>query len=55
MLQQVPNGWQSGPDARVITDRAILQRHVEVHPNQHAFAGDINVLNRFLAHVTSPS
>src|SRR5262245_27582504 len=51
MLEQVLDGWQRGSYARVVTDLSLLQWNVEVHTDQHAFAGDVQRANRFLIHV----
>src|SRR5581483_11575520 len=48
VLDDVANRRQRRADARVVADRAVLQRHVEVDAHEHALAGDVEVANRKL-------
>jgi len=39
-----------GPDPRIIGDLAALERDVEVHPHQHPFALDVDIVDSELFH-----
>jgi hypothetical protein len=43
---QRPDGGQGRADARVVGDRAVLQRHVEVDAQQDALAFDVELVER---------
>ena len=49
-LEQVLDGRQRGPDAGVVGDLAVLDRDVEVDPDQDALARGIDVADRLLVH-----
>jgi len=43
--QELERG-QRGPDPRVVRNLSILERHVEIRANEHAFAGNFRVADR---------
>ena len=45
-LKQQLERRQSGTDARVVGDPPVLERDVQVGPDQDAFAGDVGVAHR---------
>ena len=45
-LEQQPERRQRRADPRVVGDATVLERHVQVGPDQHALAGDVGVANR---------
>ena len=49
-LEQGVDGRDRGPDPGVVGHPAVGQRHVEVHPDEDAFAGDVRVADRELVH-----
>ena len=48
--QRVLDGGDGLADARVVGDRAVFERHVEVDADEHTFAGEIEVADRKLGH-----
>src|SRR5215210_8764632 len=42
------DGRHGPPDARVIRNLAVLHRHVEIYPDQHALVPNIQILHAFL-------
>ena len=51
VLQRVLDRRQRRADPRVVPDRAVLDRHVEVHADQHAPPLEVEILDRlFLCH-----
>ncbi len=48
--QQGDDGRDRGPDARVVGDLAVGERHVEVDADEDAFAGDVDVADGELVH-----
>jgi len=50
LLQQVDQRGQTGADARVIGDLAIVQRDVEIGAQEHALSRDVDIANRLLVH-----
>jgi hypothetical protein len=40
-IQQLPKRRQRGPDPGVVGDVAVLQRHVEVDPDEHPLARQV--------------
>jgi len=48
LLERVGDRRQRRLDARVVADRAILDRHVEVDPDENAFSPELEVLDRKL-------
>ncbi len=51
LLPQVLDGREGRPDAGVVGDLPVLQRHVEVDADQDALAGHVHVADRLLGHV----
>src|SRR5207245_11344593 len=50
-LDQVLDGGERLPDPGIVDDAAVLDRDVEIDPDQHALARDVDVANRgFLEH-----
>jgi hypothetical protein len=45
-LAQLLDGGQGGADASVVGHPAIVERHVEVHPDEHALVCDVEVVQR---------
>src|SRR5205807_10358151 len=48
------DGGQCRPDAPVVHDLSITDRDVEVLAQQHAFPGDVDVVDPDLAHALQP-
>ena len=45
-LEQQLRAWAASADPRVVGDRAVLERHVQVRADEHALAGDVGVPDR---------
>ncbi len=54
LVERVVNGRQRRGDARVVGDRAVLDRHVEVDADEDALAAEIEVLDRVFRHRRYP-
>ena len=50
LLERVLDRRQRGPDARVVADHAVLERDVEVHADEDALAGEVEIPDRQLRH-----
>ena len=49
-VEEELDGRQRGANASVVSDDAVLQRHVEINANEHAATCDGQVANRALLH-----
>ena len=54
LVQDVGEGRERRRDAGVVGDPAVLQGHVEVHPDEDAFLPQVNVANGLLGHTHAP-
>src|SRR5688500_5609381 len=49
LLHQVLNRWERFLDSRVVCDQSVFERYVEVRPEKHLFARDVDVTDLFFA------
>src|SRR3990172_11068898 len=49
-FSQVLDRGQRRPDSGVVENSPVVQRHVVVHPHQHAFPSDIDITDSLLLH-----
>ena len=54
LVQEILQRGQCSSNAGVIGHRTVLQRHVEIHADQHALAAHVNVTDGFLRHRLFP-
>ncbi len=52
-LQQIADRGQAGPDAGVVGDPPVVERHVEVGAQEDALSADVDIPDRLLVHAAT--